>query len=188
MTTPGRRFSPRHRTHRTRRSAQGVALFEVLIGMVLIAAWLLSNAGLQLGALKFQKSAEARLVAVGLSSELAERMEGNLRGANAGNYSLASTTVPVTMGSDCASVVCQPGDLATYDLAQWSARAATALALTDLSVVDITPTGGVTTYQINISWKERRGRQTYAADSRSAGERTETMSYVTSKALRNASL
>ena len=185
MTTPRHRNAPRRPS---RNGARGVALFEVLIGMVLIAAWLLSYAGLQLGALKFQKSAESRLAAVALSSELAERMEVNLRGAYAGNYSLAATTVPVIMGTDCAAVVCQPSDLAAYDLAQWSARAAAALTLSELSVVVTTPTGGVTTYQINISWQERRGRQTYAADTRSPGARTETMSYVTSKALRNASL
>jgi type IV pilus assembly protein PilV len=168
-----------------RRGERGMAMMEVLISMLLIAGWMLSNAGLQMGALKFQKSAESRLRAISLFTELAERMEANVRGARAGDYALAATSTATTSTSNCATSTCQPTQLATYDLAQWTARAASTVKITAMSVEDVTPAGGITTYRISLSWEEPRGRQRYA----SAGDgqaATEVMSYFTTKAVRNA--
>jgi type IV pilus modification protein PilV len=167
--------------------SRGVAMIEVLIGMLLIALWMLSSAGLQLGALKFQKAAESRLTAVALASELGERMEANYAGAQAGNYVLDETAAATTAATDCTTATCAPGALAAFDLAQWTTRAVSALKLSQVSIVDATPAGGVTTYTISISWNEPRGRQTYA-DAASAPPSTETMSYVTTKVVRNVAL
>jgi type IV pilus assembly protein PilV len=162
-------------------------MIEVLIGMLLIALWMLSSAGLQVGALKFQKSAESRLTAIALASELGERMEANYAGARAGSYALAATDAATAAGADCTTTSCAPDALAAFDLAQWTTRAVSALKLTQVSIVDATPAGGVTTYTISISWDEQRGRQTYA-DAASAPPKTETMSYVTTKVVRNVAL
>ena len=49
---------------RGQRDQRGVALIEALIGMLLIALWMLSSAGLQVSSLKFQKGAGNRFQAV----------------------------------------------------------------------------------------------------------------------------
>ena len=170
------------------RQVRGLAMLEVLIGMLVLALWMLSSAGLQMGALKFQKSAESRLTAVALVSELGELMEANYLGARSGNYALAATNAATAAYTDCSAVTCQPNALAAFDLAQWTTRAVSTLKLTEVSVVDATPAGGITTYTISISWEESRGRQTYADAAASAMPTTETMSYVTTKVVRNVAL
>ena len=55
---------PYRRSHL--QGAKGVAMIEVLIGMLMIALWLLSSAGLQASTLKFQKSSGARMSAMTL--------------------------------------------------------------------------------------------------------------------------
>ena len=76
--------------------------------------------------------------------------------------------------------------MANYDLADWSARVAAGIKqLQSMSIVDTTPAGGLTTYTITISWNEPKGRQTYEAGATAA---TETMSYVMTKVVRNATV
>ena len=164
-----------------------MAMLEVLIGMLLIALWMLASAGLQLGALKFQKSAESRLTAIALASELGERMEANYLGARDGRYALATTGDVSPAGADCAATTCQPDALAVFDLNQWTARVVSALKQGEVSVVEAAAAGGITTYTISVSWEEPRGRQTYA-DAGNSAPRTETMSYVTTKVVRNVAL
>lgn len=162
------------------RAHRGVAMIDVLVGMLVIAFWLLTNAGLQAASLKFQKGAEYRLTAITLATELGERMEANPRAAAAGDYTLPETRSAVSSNADCSRNACTPSTLAQADLAQWSARAAGALRLNAISVASVP--GDLTTYRITISWEEPRARQAYAGDPAS----TETMSYVTTKVIRNA--
>ncbi len=160
----------------------GFAMIEVLVSMLLIALWMLSSASLQVGAIKIQKSADSRLTAVSLVGELAERMEANRRGASTGDYLLATTSVATETISNCAAASCQPSDIAAYDLAQWTARAAASLKTAQFGVADATPLGGIRTYTISVSWQEPRGRQNYG-DSAAASAATETMSYLTTKVI-----
>jgi type IV pilus assembly protein PilV len=164
----------------TRPAPAGVAMIEALIGMLLIALWLLATAGLQLNSLKFQKGAGNRFLAVSLVGELAESMEANRAGANAGRYALAATASPTSSSTNCTLVHCTPTQLASYDLAQWTARVASTVPLKQVSVV-AGSSGGLVTYTINLSWDEPRGRQQYAT----AGT-TETLSYVLTKVVRDA--
>jgi type IV pilus assembly protein PilV len=170
---------------RRARGQGGVALIEVVIAMLIIAFWMLSNAGLQLGALKFQKSAESRLRAITLVSEIAERMEANPRGAQAGHYELGATSSASSASSNCAALSCSPQQLADFDLAQWTAQATAALKLEEMKIDSVAAAGGSTTYQISLSWNEPRGRQRYAS-SMGTGT-TETMTYVATKVVRNVS-
>ena len=164
----------------------GVALIEALIGMLLVALWLLSSAGLQVSSLKFQSGAASRFTAVALASELGERMEANARGVVNGAYALAATTTPTATQFDCTQIACAPDDMAEYDLSDWSTRVvANIKQLQSISIVDATPAGGLTTYTITISWNEPKGRQAYEAG---ANATTETMSYVMTKVVRNATV
>lgn len=156
-------------------------MIEALIGMLLIALWMLATAGLQLSAFKLQKGAGNRFLAVSLVGELTESIDANRAGANAGHYALAATGAVTTAASDCETVHCTPSQLAAFDLAQWTARVAAALPMKEVSVVAGTDSNGLVTYAINISWDEPRGRQAYAGEGT-----TETLSYVLTKVVRDA--
>jgi type IV pilus assembly protein PilV len=156
--------------------------------MVVIALWLLANAGLQLNALKFQQSAQSRLTALTLTSDLIERMEANVRGARDGAYALAATNASIAVNRDCAANSCSPAELAAFDIAQWTTRAATALVLNTIQVEDATPAGGLRTYNITMSWREAAGNRRYApADGQSGGTAPteEVLTLVTTKVIRN---
>lgn len=171
-------FEPPHAA----RSAQaGIATIEALIGMLVIALWMLATAGLQLNAFKLQKSAGNRFLAVALAGELTESIDANRAGANAGHYALAATSSATTAVADCTAVHCTPSQLASFDLAEWTARVAATLPMKEVSVVAGTGSGGLVTYTIDIRWDEPRGRQTHA----SAGS-TETLGYVLTKVVRDA--
>ena len=163
---------------RVRRYArqQGIAMIEVLVSMLIIAMWLLASAGMQVGMFKLQKSADYRLKAIALATELGERMEANSGVAKTGSYALAAGAT-VTAPSDCAQVACSPANLASYDLKQWSDRVSSALIVDRISVTQDT-TAANPTYSISISWKEPRGKQTYSATGA-----TETATYTTVKVL-----
>ena len=155
---------------------QGIAMIEVLVSMLIIAMWLLASAGMQVGMFKLQKSADYRLKAIALATELGERMEANGVEAKAGSYALAAGAT-VTAPSDCAQVACSKADLAKYDLKQWSDRVSSAM-IVDTVTVTLDATAAQKTYSIRISWKEPRGRQTYSATGA-----TETATYTTVKVL-----
>lgn len=151
-------------------------MIEVLVSMLIIAMWLLASAGMQVGMFKLQKSADYRLKAIALATELGERMEANGVEAQAGSYALAAGAT-VTAPSDCAQVACSKADLAKYDLKQWSDRVSSAM-IVDTVTVTLDTTAAQKTYSISISWKEPRGRQTYSATGA-----TETATYTTIKVL-----
>ena len=161
-------------------AAQGVAMIEVLIGMLLIALWLLSSAGLQASSLKFQTSAQSRMTAIAFAAELSERMEANPAGARSGDYEVSITDTATTTTNNCETAACSPTALADYDLAQWTTRLAQSLILKEATVATV---GGasVTTYTITIAWDEPRGRQTYT----NTNQKTERMSFTTTKVIRN---
>jgi type IV pilus assembly protein PilV len=166
---PRRNAQPRRQT-----GQQGLAMIEVLVSMLIIAMWLLASAGMQVGMFKLQKSADFRLRAIVLATELGERMEANSTAAKNGGYVL-SAGATVNAPIDCAKAACSPADLASYDLQQWSARVRSALIVETFTVTKVT-TAALATYNIHISWKEPRGRQTY-----STSGTTESASYVTIK-------
>jgi len=156
-------------------------MVETLIAMVLIAIWVLAVAGLQVGAIKLQKGAANRAVAVALASDLGERIDANVPAANAGAYALAATTAAISSGPDCAAAACSATDLAGYDLAQWTGLVAAALPMQQVSVVSAKGTGGLVSYTINIRWNEARGRQKYATSGTA-----EVLSHTLVKLVRHA--
>ncbi|MCI4430319.1 MAG: type IV pilus modification protein PilV [Burkholderiales bacterium] len=168
------------RIRSSRAAAQGVAMIEALIGMLLIALWLLSSAGLQASSLKFQKGAQSRLTAIALAVELSERMEANAAGARLGAYEVSITDTATTTQNNCESVACSSTALASYDLAQWTTRLTQSLILKEATVATV-DSASVTTYTITIAWDEPRGRQTYTDTT----SKTERMSFTTTKVIRN---
>jgi type IV pilus assembly protein PilV len=153
-------------------------MLEVLIALLVVSMALLGQARLAAGSLRLSKGAGNRMQAVLLSAELAERMENNRDAARAGAYVQSAGSTPATMLVDCSSYPCSATELASFDLAQWEARAAAVLpgATWELDQ-DATDSSR---YTIILTWQERvdKGRITYA----SSGS-TETLALTTIKEL-----
>ena len=165
-----------HRLQRPAAAARGVSMLEALIAMLMISIWALASAGLHSNALRLQKSAANRALAVTLATDLGEAMDANRSGANDGDYALADTSTASAAGADCTASACTPAELATYDLGQWTQRAIEMLPIKSMKVTK-SVSAGLTQYTILISWNETRGRQKYTT----TRETTEVLSYSLSK-------
>ncbi len=157
----------------------GFSMIEVLVSLLLIAVVMLGHAGMQANALKFSKGASFRMQAVLLSTEMAERVESNKTGAIAGNYVVATAaTTPSTASTDCLTAACDSTALASYDLAQWTARVAATLPSGSWQITQ-TVTGNPSTYSIVLSWQDRRDSGNTTTYSTTGT--TETLSLTTTK-------
>ena len=154
--------------------ARGFSLLEVLITMAVSALALLGAAVLTLHAMKFNQSGRYRTQAVVLSGDIAERIEANKDGALAGSYEVAAG-VAVAALTDCAASACSTSDLAIYDLAQWVTAVGQLLPGGSAQITQSVATNP-TTYQIVVSWVDRRDGKVGSGQSA-----TENFSYTTSK-------
>ncbi|MDO8369751.1 MAG: type IV pilus modification protein PilV [Candidatus Nitrotoga sp.] len=134
----------------------GFAMLEVLVSLALIAIVLLGQAGLQSSALKLNKGATLRMQAVLLSDEITERIENNK--VQAVSYEVAAASTPAAIGTDCATNSCTSTALASYDLALWQTRVAAALpgATWQITRLPDTPSSGMSTFTIVLTWQDRR--------------------------------
>ena len=116
------------KTFRHCRVSAGFTLLEVLIAIVVVAFGLLGLAGLQAFALKNNQSASLRVAAVGLTTDIIDRMKANYEGAVTGEYNKPSTANYNTSVAGCtATGGCSFSDLAKNDLNQWNIRVAQVL-------------------------------------------------------------
>jgi type IV pilus assembly protein PilV len=172
------------KTFRHCRVAAGFTLLEVLIAIVVVAFGLLGLAGLQAFALKNNQSASLRVAAVGLTTDLIDRMKANFEGAVTGEYNKPNNDAAYTTSvAGCTQTGgCTPIELAKNDLKQWRDRVAQALpGGVGIVCVDSTPTVpaptpaapgcddlGTTPYVVKIWW----------VDDRSQANPTGTLKYV----------
>ena len=154
-----------------RMAAPGFTLLEVLISIVVVAFGLLGLAGLQAFALKNNQSASLRVAAVGLTTDIIDRMKSNYQGAVNGNYNKPSTADYGTPVPGCTQLTgCSASDLAKNDLNEWRDRVAQVLpggvgiVCIDSTPADVAPTPaapacdltGVTLYVVKIWWVDDR--------------------------------
>jgi len=137
----------------------GFSMLEILITLVLVAIALLGTAGLQVLAMKVNKSGQFRTQAIFLASDIAERMEANRAAAVAGNYVLALTTTSSVAATDCAATACNSTNLAEWDKSQWGQAVAGLLPQPSWSITQQTA-GNPSTYSIVISWTDRSNVKT----------------------------
>jgi type IV pilus assembly protein PilV len=161
-----------------RGSQSGFSMLEVLVSLLLIAVAMLGQAGMQANALKFSKGASLRMQAVLLATEMGERMESNKAGAIAGNYVVASASTASTAAVDCLTAACDSGALASFDLAQWTARIVATLPGGSWQITQPV-TGNPSTYSIVLSWQDRR--ESANTTTYSTSGTTETLSLTTTK-------
>ena len=162
-------------THRGARAGmRGFSLLEVLVTMAVSALALLGAAMLTMHAMKFNHSGRYRTQAVVLSADIAERIEANKEAATVGGYALPAGTT-VTSSKDCAVNACTATELAVNDLSQWATTVASALPGGTYQIAQ-SVAGNPTTYQIVVSWIDRRD-----SVPGSGAAATESFSYTTSK-------
>lgn len=141
----------------------GFSMLEILITLVIVATALFGTAGLQVYAMRMNQGGQLRTQAVFLASDIAERMEANKAAAVAGNYAVASTGTASVFAADCAQVVCDSANLASWDISQWGTAIVNARLPQASWQITQTIVGNPSTYQIVIRWSDRRTDTTYAA-------------------------
>src|SRR5437016_2764143 len=138
------------------RAACGFSMVEMLVALVVLAVGMLGVASLFATALHSGSSAIARMQAVNLASDIADRIRANRRAGNA--YAGAAAN------NNCAgagAVSCSPALMAANDIYLWQRQLTQALG-------GAAPTGSIAfaagtpaTYTITVNWTEKSGTQQY---------------------------
>lgn len=157
---------------------RGFTMLEILVTLFLLTMWLLASAGVQSSTLQFTKAAQFRTQAVHLATEISERMQANKAAAVAGSYNYAGGDSSSSPAS-CTAALCNTDQLAAFDLAEWSARVAAALPSGTATITNAGVNNPIS-YQIVISWTDRRGDRTY-----SGSGSAETFTYTSTKTIFN---
>jgi len=142
------------------RRARGFSMLEILITLFLLTMWLLASAGVQTSSLQYTKAAAFRTQAVYLATELGERMQANKPAAVAGSYSYSGGTT--SSGTNCTTALCTSGQLAAFDIAEWSGRVNAALPNATITVTPAAVANPIT-YTIFVGWTDRRTDRTYSS-------------------------
>ena len=156
--------------------SRGFSMLETLVTLFIISIWLLGSAGVQMIAMKLNKTSQSRNLAVALAAEMGERMEANKTAAVANTYVYDGSAVTLT--TNCLTAVCNATDLATFDKYEWRARATASLLSPTLSITNASGASNPITYTITIGWSDQRTSQTYSTTSTDA---TEQSSFTTTK-------
>ncbi|MHB1141383.1 MAG: type IV pilus modification protein PilV [Sulfuricaulis sp.] len=138
------------------RVARGFTMVEVLVSMLILAIGLLGLAGLQASGLRYSGNSALRTQALLLSQDISERMRANPTGVSASNYEV--TTLPTSYTTDCGAATCTPAALATYDLVKWKNTIDSRLPAGASATIDVapdSPSAGITTVVITLTWDDR---------------------------------
>jgi type IV pilus assembly protein PilV len=98
-----------------KRTNRGITMVEAMVALVVISVGMLGIAGLYLSSLQAGRSANLRIQAVNLASEMADRIRANRTAKGA--YALTAGTLPTAV--DCATATCTPAQLAQSDQNLW---------------------------------------------------------------------
>ncbi len=146
----------KNRTH-IRSRMRGVSMVEALVALVIISVGMLGIAGLYLSSLQAGRSANLRMQAVNLATDMADHIRANKRGLP--NYKAVATDKGTV--HDCATATCSAKDIAENDIYVWKlaisaalpANANGTLTYTDVAVVDPKkPPPNIC--EILITWRE----------------------------------
>jgi type IV pilus assembly protein PilV len=135
-----------------RRRMAGITMIESLVALVVIAVGMLGIAGLYLASLQAGRSANLRIQALNLTTEMADRIRANRNGL--ANYVAAAGATGTQ--HDCATVNCTPKDVAENDVYVWKRQISASLPanangqITFVDVADPDPDR----YVILLTWRE----------------------------------
>jgi type IV pilus assembly protein PilV len=134
-----------------RRRARGISMVESLVALVIISVGMLGVAGLYLSSLQAGRSANLRIQAVNLATDLGDRIRANRRGV--ANYK--ATATDTGKSNDCATVTCTAAQIAENDIYIWKQAITAALPANANGQITYTATAGAPSRcTIMIVWRE----------------------------------
>lgn len=141
------------------RRQAGISLLETLIALVVATLGVLGVLGMQLRTLADNQTGVRRAQAVRLTEDLSERTRVNPNSLGQMNVYVSDWGHTPAFGTDCASNICAPHQLAAFNMAQWKASVAQLLPGGDASVFiaedeAATSTGNRRQLGVMISWRE----------------------------------
>ena len=146
-------LQPRRMQQRPARP-HGFTMIEMLVALVVLAVGMLGVASLFGISLHSGSSAIARMQAVNLAADIADRIRANRRAGNAYGGAAADNNC-----AGAAPVSCTPAQMAADDLYRWQRQLSQAiLGGTATGTVTFAP-GTPATYTIRVSWTEKSGPQ-----------------------------
>jgi len=154
----------RHIRHRSAAGA-GFTLVEVLVSVLVLSIGLLGVAKLSFSSVQANGSSYMRTQATAMMQQIMDAMRANRNQAAQAGYDVAFGVTPAA-GTDCSQGNCTDVQMATYDLAQWKARLAAAMAGGDgqiVTAVVVLPSGNqelVAT--VTVQWNDSVAQQTFA--------------------------
>jgi type IV pilus assembly protein PilV len=131
----------------------GISMVEALVALVVISVGMLGIAGLYMSSLQAGRSANLRVQAVNLASDLADRIRANKSGLVNYNKAGAGTGVPHACTTP---VACTPVFVAENDLYVWTNAVTAALPAGATGAVTFLDNPGTQPdrYQIVVTWRE----------------------------------
>lgn len=156
-------------------SQRGFSFIEALMALLIISIGLLGMAGLQAASVYRTHVSQIKSLAAVEAQSVVAAMLANPQAlppeTATSAYDLELTDDFPAMVTDCATAVCSPADMATYDLAQWGEQLQADLPAGDGSIAcELAPS---LRCRVTITWEEK---QTNASAGTAAGS-METRSY-----------
>ena len=138
----------------------GFSMIEVLVTVLILSFGLLGMANLITTGMRANTAAQFRSIATQQTLDMADRMRANLAGVRAGSYDAIAASIPAA--NDCFAAICDEGQIATYDQAQWNTTNAAALP-NGSGTVTVDPSNP-NEFLITLTWLEKdRGGAAIAA-------------------------
>jgi type IV pilus assembly protein PilV len=131
-------------------------MVEMLVALVVLSVGMLGIATLFATSMHSGSSAIARMQAVNLAADIADRIRANRRAANA--------YAGVAANNSCAGVAavsCTPAQMAANDLYVWQQQLSQAFKSGSATGAVTFTAGTPPTYTITVSWTEKAGVQQY---------------------------
>ena len=134
------------------RRIRGISMVESLVALVIISVGMLGIAGLYLSSLQASRSANLRIQAVNLATDLGDRIRSNKRGV--AKYKATSTDTGAS--KTCDTATCTPDDIAANDLYIWKTAITAALPANANGKVDYTAATATAPNRcvITVTWRE----------------------------------
>ena len=133
--------------------AAGISMVESLVALVVISVGMLGIAGLYMSSLQAGRSANLRVQAVNLASDMSDRIRANKDGLVAYNMAAGGTGI----SHICTTLTaCTPAAVAENDLFVWSNAVKAALPVGATGAVTFldNPNKEPDMYTITVRWRE----------------------------------
>lgn len=148
---------------------QGLGLVEILVALLILAVGVLGFVALQYRALEATAESGSRVQAVAIARDLSEKIRTNRYVFNEYKKEIQTPANQKTFSVDCRTTNCTEKNLADYDVAQVTQRA----AVLGMSMNIMTCPGNANTLQcIYVAWGD-----TSATNSNGAGDCTNGTAY-----------